>query len=455
MQSAKLLIVDDDSDAVVALSRALKAAGLEAQISGVTSIAKGREEFDRLRPAVVVLDLSIDPRIGPESGLSLLRELSVQDTATRFIVLTGHSDDSYGVKALQAGAANFVAKPADIPLLLALIQDGIAQSALRETLRVLQFEHHRESLDRFVGDSKSALEVKQSLKFSASNSLPVLLIGETGTGKGVAAKIIHELSDRSIHPIVRYQPNFAAPDLVNSELFGHVRGAFTGADVDRAGLLEEANRGTLFLDEIEALPESTQVALLGVLQDRRFRRVGSNEEREINVRLVCATNQDPLEAQRQGKLRSDFYHRVAHFTVTLPPLRSRSEDIETLAGYFLEAVNEREGCAVLHISPEASFALKAQSWPGNVRELQSVIESAALRAKFEGRTTIELADLRLGPGDTSPVSANRSFAELVDNYKHKLITTALAECGENQVLAAKKLAIDRSTLRRILERKGN
>lgn len=447
MQNQVVLLVDDENDALLSLSRALSSH--EFQVTGSTQVSKALELQRELKPAVAVVDLSLDATLGVQAGFNLITELLRQDPSCRVIVLTGHGSDEYGVKALSLGAANFLRKPAELSHLKALIEDGLTQSHLRREYTRLLSESASPLQSWIVGESPAVKKLREELSYAAHNSQPVFLAGETGTGKGLCAWAIHQSSLRSAHNFVRYQPNFATSDLVHSELFGHLKGAFTGADSNRRGLLSEADQGTLFLDEVDELPSETQVCLLGVLQDRKFRALGSNREEQVDFRLICASNRDLREALETKKLRQDFYHRVAHFKIELPPLRLRLMDIDSLAHHFLNQLRVREQVNVFELSNDCVDRLQNYDWPGNVRELQAVVEGAAYRANFEQRAEIRAADLNF-QGQSEVGCKEHSFHTQVQRYKHELVQKALQSCAGNQVKAAKELGLDRSVLRRII-----
>ena len=446
MTNSDILIVDDDSDALLSLVRVLKGTLPGERIHAATSAAKALTLVKETRPAVAVVDLSLDEKSGIESGFALMRELLSLEPTCRVIVLTGHSGVDYGVRALREGAASFIGKPADIAHLSVLIQDGINQSHLRrhyDELKRAQIPTHD-----IVGRSAAIDKVRKEITYAAQTSLPVFITGETGTGKGLCARVLHELSERGGGRFVRYQPTFGTPDLVNSDLFGHVKGAFTGASGDRNGLFAEARGGTLFLDEIDELPLENQVALLGVLQERRFRPVGSSKELETDVRVLSASNHNIEDAIEQGKLRRDLYHRLAHIVIDIPPLRSRREDIPDLVAHVLTSLQRRERVTVYSCAPDAVTLLASREWRGNIRELEGVVQSAAYRAQFEGRGEIVRDDIS---GSASPISGEREgFHARVSDFKMKLVQEALQRHGGNQVKAARELGLDRMSLRRIL-----
>ena len=446
-----VLLVDDDSEALESLSRALSVSNIGARIVAATRAEKGLELLAESKADVAVIDLSLDPARGVESGFELLSNILRQDAACRVIVLTGHGSLEHGVRALSLGAASFLEKPADISHLAALIRDGIRQSGLKRAYNSLILQQQSSVATLVAGSSHAMQKVRESIQYAAQTMQPVMIYGETGTGKGLCAQAIHALSPRKSQRFVRYQPNFSTADLVNSDLFGYVKGAFTGASDNRKGLLTEAHLGTLFLDEIEALPSETQVTLLGVLQDKRFRMVGSDRENVADFRLICASNENVELCVEQGRIRRDFYHRVAHFKLELPALRDRRVDIAELSELFLGRLREREQLSVFSIEASAHEMLLAYDWPGNVRELESVLEGAAYHARFKGRAAISSEDIHTG--STASASGEAAdFASRVLEYKRKLINESLARHGGNQSKASRELGLDRSTMLRILKR---
>lgn len=449
--TTSVLVVDDDSDAALSLVKALKVEHPDVAFHAATSVAVARSLFEKERPNVAILDLHLEPGRGVESGFTLAQQLLSIDSTSRIIVLTGHGSVEHGVRALNLGASSFLEKPADISHLAALVRDCVAQSRIRRAHAALENSRADSVTQNLVGNSAAIRALRAQLIQLSQTMQPVLLVGETGTGKGVSALAIHKLSKRSQRKFVRYQPTFASADLVSSDLFGHAKGAFTGALEERSGLIAESDGGTLFLDEIEELPVETQVALLGVLQEKRVRRVGSDQERAVNFRLICATNADPEADLSSGKLRRDFYHRVAHAVITVPPLRSRVEDIDPLAAHILERLRDRESVNVFEIDAAALDILRSHSWPGNVRELEAVVEGAAYRAFAQGRTVMMGVDVVL-PGRAEERRDALSLQDQIEEYRWKLVREALDKCGGNQVQTAKMLGLDRTSLRRIIER---
>jgi two-component system response regulator PilR (NtrC family) len=451
MSERTLLLVDDDQEFLLSLARSLGQQQLEARIVAASSAQKAASMALEEQPAVVVMDLCLVPQRGVESGFQLLRELTEQLPNTRFIMLTGNAEVTNGVRALQLGASNFLEKPAHIPHLAALIKDAFQQVALRKAYQqVLQQQGPPEA--GLVGVSAAIQSLRERVLFAARTAQPVLILGETGTGKGVTARLIHSLSARSAERFVRYQPSFAGHDLVASELFGHVRGAFTGAEANRQGLLTEVAQGTLFLDEVDQLPLQTQVLLLGVLQERVFRTLGNSKEQPCNFRLICATNAEPTRCVEEGRMRADFYHRLAHFCLRVPPLRERLEDLPALCDSLLRRIFEREGLASITVGDDAYERLRSYAWPGNVRELEATLEGAVWRATLAQRHVLVAQDIELQSHQegAQPGSSKASFSQQVEALKRELVKQALSRHAGNQVQAARELGIDRATLRRLM-----
>ncbi len=432
------------------MARALSGEGLRAQFHLAFNIEDARQHLCQLRPAVAVVDLSLDPMRGVESGFELQQAIVEQAPCCRIIVLTGHGGREFGIRALRIGAASFLEKPAQIPHLAALIRDGLVQAELRSAYLSLVEERQRELGADFSSASPRLKSVLEAIRYAAQTNQPVLITGETGVGKGVCARLIHSLSRRDEQRFIRYQPG-TNRELVGSDLFGHVKGAFTGALAERRGLIGEADGGTLFLDELDEFPNDIQVALLGVLQDRTFRRIGSSREEKSDFRLIAATNRDIQACLTGGRIRTDLYHRIAHCRIALPPLRERLEDLRDLCRSFLERFCKKNGANVFELAPAALSRLSDYRWPGNIRELEAVVEGAAYRAHLGLRTVIEADDIAFIAG-TEEARAEGSLHERLNIARRALVTEALSRHHGNQLRAARELRIDRSTLRRIVAR---
>ncbi|MFN8390078.1 MAG: sigma-54 dependent transcriptional regulator [Bdellovibrionota bacterium] len=448
-----MLFVDDDETSTTALIRSLIRHGadfpMELRTNGDEAVKFVR---DHMPPAAVV-DLSIDPERGPQSGLDLIGQLLSVNPNLRILVLTGQSSDDFGIRSLQCGAASFLRKPVDAQHLVALVRDALVFHSLRQKLSALQSDFERISSRSGLSSSSPKMQKAiESAAFAASHRQPVLLVGETGVGKGVFAQAIHRMGLLPSAPFLRFQPSFGTADLVSSELFGHQKGAFTGAVENRRGLIEEAHGGTLFIDEVDELPVETQILLLNVLQEKTFRRLGSNRDLRSDFRLIAATNRPVEESVRTKKLREDFYHRIAHFTLPIPALRERPEDISSLAHQFASQLINREDLNVQALSFEALQRLQNQPWHGNVRELQAAVEGAVYRAKYLSKRFVDSSDFTFGAAESGADPIHGSFRQQVEAFELRLIEDALSRCDQNQSKAAALLQLDRSTLRRVLAR---
>ena len=466
MITGKVLLVDDDLDALDSLERSLRRLSPDIDFISANSVEQTDALVQQFRPEVCVLDLVLSRSQGVESGFEALKSVKVYSPNTRVIVLTGHGRREFGIRCLALGAASFLQKPVNLSHLAALIADGIVQSQLKSSYQELLSQSTTGLEEVLIGQSDFVLALRDQVIYAGMNSQPVLVNGETGTGKGVCARAIHRFGKRKNRSFVKYQPTLASNDLLNSELFGHARGAFTGAVQSRRGLIQEADGGTLFLDEIDEFPQATQVLLLGVLQDKHYRVVGESDERSSDFRLVCACNKRLENLLESGKLRSDLYHRIAHERIVLKPLRDRREDIEPLAEYFLNQIALHNDLPVWELDQSARSKLVEYSWPGNVRECQAAVEGAAFRANRSGRAFVSAQDLHLSIGQ-SP-SGERSdkgeslllgksgscinYHREVEEFKVRLILDALRKNRGNQSRAAAALGLERSTMRRILER---
>ncbi|MDZ4787008.1 MAG: sigma-54 dependent transcriptional regulator [bacterium] len=450
-KTKNILLVDDDEDALLSLVRALKATIPDLSFNAATKAEMALQLIKEKSPQVLVTDLCLNELEGPESGFNLLKEALKIDSTMRAIILTGVDSPKAGIKCLELGASSFIEKPADISHLSALIKDGVSQAILKRDFAELNQKLQQPSLSNIIGSSDLAKKLRAEIQYAASNNQSILITGETGTGKGLCALAIHKLSKRSAQKFVRYQPSYATFDLVNSDLFGHVKGAFTGAEASRHGLISESRAGTLFLDEIDELPNENQVLLLGVLQEKIYRSVGSNQELEADFRLISATNNDLSKTIESKKLRLDFYHRIAHAQIHVPALRERIHDIKELSEHFLTNLRESESVSVFELEDTAISKLHDYKWPGNIRELQAVIEGAAYRAQFEGRNFIAYRDLEIGNLSKNSQTL-QNFHSQVEDFKSNLIKHALARNQGNQLKASQELGMDRTSLRRIIER---
>src|ERR671915_166491 len=374
----RVLIVEDDPPTRTGLAELVGAWGFQTEeaLDG----EEGLQKVTTFRPAIIVSDL-VMPRMG---GQDLLRSLKDQLSDITFILLTAQGTVESAVEAIKDGAYDYLSKPVDPQRLRILLQKIVERQDTIREVKVLrkQLRDHG-TFGRIIGNSAGIRGVYRVIEQAAPTQASVLISGESGTGKELIAQTIHELSPRSSFPFVAINCAAIPETLLESEIFGHEKGAFTGAHDRRTGVFELAHRGTLFLDEIAEMMPATQVKLLRVLQERTFRRLGGRQEQSVDVRVIAATNQDPHEAVRSGKLREDLYYRLNVFALELPALRSRREDIPLLVQQFLNEFNSRNAKSVRAVDQEAMYLLEHYPWPGNIRELRNVIERATILADVD------------------------------------------------------------------------
>jgi DNA-binding NtrC family response regulator len=448
--ASRVLIVDDDPDAGDMIADLLRRHDLRSLLarSGAEAVQLAREHGDI---DLVLTDFQMD-------GITLcgvLREL-IPDAPV--IVLTGHGSLETAVRALRAGAYDFLVRPLEPDLLTLAVDRALEHRRLRNEVRRLRDEVTRAVPSRtLLGTSAAMRDVLELIACVAATDATVLIDGESGTGKELVARAIHDASPRRAGPFVAINCAAIPPQLIESELFGHVRGAFTDARVARAGLFVEARGGTLFLDEIGEMPADMQVKLLRALQERTVRPVGGSAEVAFDARIVAATNRDLEEEVRAKRFRKDLYYRVAVVGVHVPTLRERAQDIPALAQHFVRRFSERFGKHVVGISPSALQRLLAYPWPGNVRELENSMERAVALTRFDHLTVENLPErLRAHVPERAdplpdPTEALISIAELNRRY----IDQVLGLVGGNKSRAARILGLDRRTLYRIFQRESD
>jgi DNA-binding NtrC family response regulator len=444
--SDRVLIVEDEAAQRVGLEQLVKSWGFE-----VSTASHGEEALQQaatVRPTIVISDL-VMPRMG---GLDLLKALKQQDAEITVVLLTAQGTVESAVEAIKVGAYDYVSKPID-PQRLRILLDQIVErhGTLRE-VRVLrkQLREHG-SFGKMIGQSRSMQKVYEVIEQAAPTNASVLVSGESGTGKELVAQTVHLVSPRANQPFVPVNCAAIPDTLLESELFGHEKGAFTGAIARRQGSFELAHRGTLFLDEISEMTPATQAKLLRVLQERTFRTVGGQREQTVDIRVIAATNIQPLEAVRQNKLREDLYYRLNVFAIELPPLRDRKDDLPILIEAFIADAKRRNNRTIGGVGDAAMRLLERHSWPGNVRELRNVLERATIVA--QGRL-IEPADL---PPLTAPSTGDKHGSGLapgttVDQAERQLIDVTLTHTGGNKTRAAELLGISLKTLHNKLNR---
>lgn len=456
-RTAQVLLVDDELDFLQPFARSLKRRNPQINFIIANSAHAALDVVVSQSPEVAIVDLTIDPKSGPQSGLELITAITLLDSTIRVIVLTGHDSGQLGISALQRGAANFINKPVDIEHLLVLILDAAGHSQLKRNYQNIKSKLDDSGYNIGVhSKSRSMDKAIELAAYAASNRQPILLVGETGTGKGVLARCIHRHSSNHKGKFIRLQPRFGSHDMTASELFGHKKGAFTGALSDRRGLIEEAHNGTLFIDEVDELSQESQVTLLDVLQEKVFHPLGSNKQLASNFRLISATNRPLEEIKCFDRLRADFFHRINHITIEIPPLRERREDIIDLAEQFLQHVVVTDNLQVQGFDNPALGALLHYNWPGNIRELQAKVEGAVHMANFQNRRFVDITNLSLASGAKNAVLTGNqtglSFREQIRTHEENIVRKALKDNGDNQSLAARSLQMDRSSFRRVLQR---
>jgi len=388
MAKKRVLIIDDDQSMLELAEFHLQAQGYESARAetgeeGLKLVEGGR--FD-----VILTDLQL-PDLG---GIEVVRRLKEISPQSEIIMISGHGSVAKAVEATKAGAFYFVEKPVEFEELMLLIEKAVERGQQAEEIRQLRGKlSNRASYYNIIGSSKAMQDIYEMIDSVAESDANILIIGESGTGKELIANAIHYKSLRAKKPFVKINCSALPKELIESELFGHTKGAFTGAAIDKVGLISRADDGSLLLDEIGEMPVELQPKLLRVLQERVFYRLGSDKAQEANFRLISSTNRDPIEAIREGRLREDLYYRINTIEIHVPPLRDRIEDIQHLAEHFLRLLAEKYQRPVSRISEESYQRLFEHTWPGNVRELQHAVERAILLCKSE---TIDVSALPFG-----------------------------------------------------------
>lgn len=442
-----LLLIDDDEEIRDQMKWALAAdyQVLEAQ-DRPTALVQIRQAM----PDLILLDLGLPPDVeGASEGLALLRAAVQINPLAKIIVITGNSDRAKAIEAIQSGAYDFIEKPVQLDVLKVVLQRAAYLSNLEKENRALQESANKDQFEGLIGTSPRIREVFQMIRRVGPSGVPVLIIGESGTGKELVARAIHRQSARRERPFVAINCGAIPETLLESELFGHERGAFTGAAQQRKGRIEHARDGTLFLDEIGDISLPLQVKLLRFLQDRQIQRLGGKESIPIDARIIAATHVDLLQAITDGRFREDLYYRLCVVTISMPALTARREDIPLLAQAFLSRFADEQQKPVTGFTPEARDALTDHSWPGNVRELENRIKRAVVMA--DGRF-ITPANLELPTVGSEKETA--SLKALRANQEGELVRLAMERAGGNISRAASDLGISRPTLYQLLDRHG-
>ena len=430
-----VLIVEDDVNVRLGCSQALKLAGL--RVEGVESAEQGLSTIRTDSTGVVVTDM----RLPRADGLWLIQRCRELDATLPVIMITGHGDVSLAVEAMRSGAYDFIEKPFSPEVLVEVVKRALEKRMLtREIASLRQTLAERDSVaGKLIGRSPQMERVRRLVLEVAESPVDVLIRGETGTGKELVAQALHEMSSRKTAPFVALNCGGMPDSLLDSELFGHEQGAFTGAQKRRIGKIEYANGGTLFLDELESMPMAMQIKLLRVLQERSIERVGSNQQLAVNVRVVAATKEDLLQRANQNAFRADLYYRLNVVSIDLPSLRERTEDIPLLFEHFLLLAASRYGRPLPTVTYEQMHRLMAHAWPGNVRELRNVAECVVLGVHKE----IFGAPAALTAEERSP---SASLMETVESFERGLIAAELRRHDGNVARSAKALRIPKTTL---------
>jgi two-component system NtrC family response regulator len=445
----KILIVDDDEAIRTQMKWALSE---HYDVHFAEDRKAAGEGFEDNSPAVTLLDLGLPPRPNEcDEGLAALSDILAIDNTAKVIIISGQSEKQNAIEAVGAGAYDFLCKPVEMEELRLLLRRCVHVTELEKEYHKLQQSQQADVFEDMLGTSPQMQAVFAFIRKVAATNAPVLLLGESGTGKEMAAAAIHRRSTRKEGPFVAINCNAIPENLLESELFGHEKGSFTGAHVQRKGLLETASGGTLFLDEIGELPPAIQVKLLRFLQEQRLQRVGGRQEIQVDTRLVAATNADLKELINNGKFREDLYFRLAVVTIRLLPLRERGEDVVFLARDFLQRYAGQNGQTKMVFAPDALRAMNRHSWPGNVRELQNRVKRGAIMASGS-RVCAKDLELERDPGVRS--SAATTLRQAREHVEREMVEQALKKNSGKITSAAADLGISRPTLYELMEKLG-
>ena len=444
----KLLIVDDDDEIRTQMKWAL---AQDYDILQAGDRASAAEQFRAARPMVVLLDLGLPPLpAAPDEGLATLSDLLDIDRLAKIVIISGQADKASALRAVGAGAYDFLGKPVDMVELKLLLKRCYHVAQLEREYRDMQQRLQGEAFDGILGTSQRMQAVFESIRKVATVDAPVLVLGESGTGKEMTARAIHQHSARKAGPFIAINCSAIPETLIESELFGHEKGSFTGAHVQRKGRIENSSGGTLFLDEIGEIPLPIQVKLLRFLQERCIERVGGRQEIPVDTRVIAATNADLKKGMLDGTFREDLFYRLAVVQITLPALRDRDGDILLLAQSFLQQFASESGKSGLAFAKEAIAAIQNYGWPGNVRELQNRVRRAVIMG---GAKRVSAQDLELSTGiDSSRPSITLKAAR--ESLERELVQQVLRKHGGRVATAAPELGISRPTLYELMEKLG-
>jgi two-component system NtrC family response regulator len=442
----KLLIVDDDEEIRTQMKWGL---AQEHDIVLAEDRATAVDAFQAHHPMVVLLDLGLPPRPGdPDEGLATLSDILSLERLAKVIVITGQAEKSVALRAIGSGAYDFLCKPAEMEELKLVVRRALHIASLEIEFRQMQQMLSGNAFEGMMGNSAAIRTVFDAIRKVATTDAPVLLLGESGTGKEMAARAIHQCSGRKNGPFIAINCSAIPETLLESELFGHEKGAFTGAHTQRKGKFEMANGGTLFLDEIGEIPLPLQVKLLRFLAEQCVERVGGRQPIEIDARVITATNADLRKGMAAGTFREDLFYRLSVVVLTLPPLRDREEDIRLLAQYFLQRFAAESNKTGLAMDQDALRALDRHPWPGNVRELENCVRRAVIMAEGK-RLTVK--DLELVPSKGGILT---NLKDARENLEREMINAALRKYGGKIAPAAVDLGVSRPTLYDLMQKYG-
>jgi DNA-binding NtrC family response regulator len=447
LSEERVLIVEDDPATRSGLTELVRTWGFQTEPA-----SDGEEAWQKItafRPAIIVSDL-VMPRL---DGHQLLRRLRANDTDIVMVLLTAQGTVESAVEAIKDGAYDYLTKPVD-PQRLRILLDKIVErlDTIREVKVLRRQLRDQGTFGRLIGHSPGMRSIYQTIEQTAPTGASVLIWGESGTGKELVAQTIHQLSPRAQQPFIAINCAAIPETLLESEIFGHEKGAFTGAADRRQGCFELADRGTLFLDEIAEMTPATQVKLLRVLQERTFRRLGGRLEQKVDVRILAATNSNPLEAVQHGRLRDDLYYRLNVVSINVPPLRDRKEDLPLLVQAFLNEFATKLGKSIAAVSHDAMRVLERYGWPGNVRELRNVIERATILVSGEFIEPQHLPPALIAAGEEAQPALALAPGTTVEEAERKLIELTLQHTRDNKTRAAEILGISLKTLHNKLNR---
>lgn len=434
-----ILIVEDDLTFATMLKTWLGKKGYEVETASTNA---------RARKLLTTRDFSLilsDLRLPDQDGIHLLSWLRDLQKATPVIIMTSYAEIQGAVLAMKEGAADYVSKPVQPDELLKKIKEAISQES-KVVATPKESKENFATQNFLEGESEAARQLYNYVNLVAPTQMSVLINGASGTGKEYVAHRIHQLSKRADKPFIAIDCGSIPKDLAASEFFGHVKGSFTGALTDKVGAFEEANGGTLFLDEIGNLSYEVQVQLLRALQERRIRRIGSTKEIEVDIRLVSATNENLKESISKGNFREDLYHRINEFTLLMPALKDRQEDILLFANFFLDQANRELDRHLIGFDAAASEAMQNYSWPGNLRQLKNIVKRATLLAQGDFISIRELGDEILEHATPDAQQMQHSFFLHDEETEKQRILNALQQTGNNKTKAAQLLGVDRKTL---------